>query len=258
MGKRNFNSFFQEILALAALAACTAACSYLLLETTGSRHPPSQSASPQPAVSMPQSSAAASVSSGNGSFVKFRDRSLVLVSPTVKMPDWYRPNLVTAFGVEMDSSTAAAYTAMHAAAAKGGISLWISSGYRSNERQGELFEQEVALYQKTYSVRSVAEAYAERSVARPGYSEHATGLALDLNGVRDDFDQTPAFRWLDTHAQEYGFILRYPKNKQEITHIKYEPWHYRYVGAKNAVAMKISGQCLEEYLQSEQKTAAVN
>ena len=249
MGNRNPHSLLPAVSALAALAACTAACAWLLLATSGGKQPQAQSVPPRAAVSAAPES---------GSLIKIRDRSLVLVSPAAKLPDWYKPNLVSAFGIEMDTSVEAPYTAMRATAAKDGISLWISSGYRSNERQNELFEREVELYQKTYSVRSVAEAYAARSVARPGCSEHATGLALDLNGVRDDFDKTPAFRWMDAHAQQYGFILRYPKDKQEITQIKYEPWHYRFVGVKNAVAMKVSGQCLEEYLQSGQKTTAVN
>ena len=255
MGNRNPRGFLQAVSAVAALAACAAACSYLLLSATGGlKRPQSGNA----ASAAPGGSSAVSKAPGSSSSLRVMDRSLVLVSPAAKLPDWYKPDLVTFSGIEMDASVKAPYGAMHDAAAKDGISLWISSGYRSDGRQSELFEQEVALYQKTYPARSVAETYAERSVARPGYSEHATGLALDLNGVSDDFDKTPAFRWLDEHAQEYGFILRYPKDKQEITHIKYEPWHYRFVGVKNAVAMKVSGQCLEEYLQPGQKTAAAN
>ncbi len=65
-----------------------------------------------------------------------------------------------------------------------------------------------------------------------------------------------AFRWLDSHAQDYGFILRYPKNKESVTKIKYEPWHYRYVGVENAKAMKKSGLCLEEYVS--RKTGIVS
>ncbi len=257
MGNRNPRGFLQAVSALVALAACTAACSYLLLSASGGKPLPAQSP-PLSSAASGTGSNASSTASGTGSSLKARDRSLVLVSPAAKLPDWYKPDLVTAFGIEMDASVKGPYTAMHAAAAKDGISLWISSGYRSDEYQSSLFEREVALYRKTYGTDSAATAYAERSVALPGHSEHATGLALDLNGVRDDFDKTPAFRWLDAHAQEYGFILRYPKDKQAITQIKYEPWHYRFVGAKNAAAMKTSGQCLEEYLQSLQKTAAAN
>lgn len=256
MGNRRFHNFRPAVSALAALAVCTAACVYLLLATSGGGLPRGAVSAPPRAAVFPEERAAPS--SAAPSSVRVMDRTLVLVSPAAKLPDWYKPNLVTAFGIEMDAAAAAAYTSMHAAAAKDGISLWVSSGYRSDERQSELFEREVTEYRKTYGTLSVAEAYAARSVARPGYSEHATGLALDLNGVLDDFDKTAAFRWLDQHAQEYGFILRYPKDKQDVTHIKYEPWHYRYVGEKNAVAMKVSGQCLEEYLQSVQKTTAVN
>ena len=258
MEKRDRRRFRRAASALVVLAACTAAGGWLLLSTFGGKMPQTQNAPPQSAVSSAGNGSSASSAPGGGASGKVMDRSLVLVNPAEKLPDWYRPNLVDFSGIEMDASVEAPYIAMRDAAAKDGISLWISSAYRSDERQNKLFEQEVELYQKTYPARSVAEAFAERSVARPGCSEHATGLALDLNGVRDDFDQTPAFRWLDAHAQQYGFILRYPKDKQEITRIKYEPWHYRYVGATNAVAMKISGQCLEEYLQSVQKTTAVN
>ena len=177
----------------------------------------------------------------------------LLVNYDNRLPDGYRPNLVTAYGFQMTAETAEAYMKMHDAAAADGVSLWISSAYRSVERQEELFEREIDSYAETHSSPQEAEAYAEQSVARPGYSEHATGLALDLNGVRDDFDTTPSFRWLDAHAQDYGFILRYPKDKQEITKIKYEPWHYRYVGEKAARAMKEKGLCLEEYVDSLQK-----
>lgn len=141
------------------------------------------------------------------------DGSPLLVNYGHRLPDGYRPALVTAYGFQMTAETAEAYTKMHDAAAADGVSLWISSAYRSVERQEELFEQEIDSYAQTHSSPQEAEAYAEQSVARPGYSEHATGLALDLNGVRDDFDTTQAFRWLDAHAQDYGFILRYPKDK---------------------------------------------
>ncbi len=258
MEKRDRLRFRRAASALAVLAVCTAAGGWLLLSTFGGKTPKTQNAPAQSTASSAGGGSSASSAAGDGASRKVMDRSLVLVNPAEKLPDWYRPNLVTFSGIEMDASVEAPYVAMRDAAARDGISLWISSAYRSVERQGELFEQEVELYRKTYPTRAVAETFAERSVARPGCSEHATGLALDLNGVRDDFDQTPAFRWLNAHAQEYGFILRYPKDKQEITRIKYEPWHYRYVGATNAVAMKISGQCLEEYLQSGQKTTAAN
>lgn len=182
-------------------------------------------------------------------------RTLILVNSEHRIPENYEPDLVTVDGVQMDAEAARAYAAMRDAAKADGISLWVSSGYRSVERQETLFRQEIEAYEKTADTRQEAEAFAEKSVARPGYSEHCTGLAVDLNGVLDSFDGTDAFRWLDAHAQEYGFILRYPQDKQEITKIKYEPWHYRYVGAEYARMMKEENLCLEEYLSSRDSAA---
>lgn len=183
------------------------------------------------------------ISSGQTAHV----HELVVVNQDNLIPSWYTLNLTDAFGVKMDAETAAAFTEMRTQASKDEVTLWISSAYRSNELQNKLFQQEVENFTKTCPTYAEAVASAERSVAKPGYSEHETGLALDLNGVRNDFDSTPAFRWLSLHAQDYGFILRYPKNKEKITKIEYEPWHYRYVGIENAKAMKKSGLCLEEY-----------
>lgn len=181
------------------------------------------------------------------------ENSLVLVNYEHKLPEDYAPDLVELDGIRINSTADRAYRKMRDAAKKDGVSLWISSGYRSVKRQEQLFQQEIEAYQKTAGTRKEAEAFAEKSVARPGYSEHNTGLAIDLNGVLDSFDGTDAFRWLDAHAQEYGFILRYPKDKQEITKIKYEPWHFRYVGVEHARAMKKQNLCLEEYLASSEK-----
>lgn len=74
------------------------------------------------------------------------------------------------------------------------------------------------------------------------------GFAMDIVSASADFVSTKEFSWLLEHAREYGFILRYPENKTEITGVMYEPWHWRYVGKEAAAAMHQSGQCLEEYL----------
>ena len=93
-----------------------------------------------------------------------------------------------------------------------------------------------------------AEKAAELLVQRPGYSEHGTGLALDFNGVSSDFEHDEAYLWLNEHAAEYGFVLRYPTDKVNLTGIDYEPWHFRYVGRENAEKMNELGYCLEEYI----------
>jgi D-alanyl-D-alanine carboxypeptidase len=184
-----------------------------------------------------------------------QNRCLVLVGPGNPFPSWYQPELTEIFGIKVDKAVVQPFAEMRTDASKDGIALWISSGYRSDLEQSTLFQREVEQYAKTSPTYSEAVAAAERSVAKPGFSEHATGLALDLNGVEDDFDTTPAFRWLQKHAHEYGFILRYPKDKESVTNIKYEPWHYRYVGTEAAAAMKKSGQCLEEYLAGKTSTS---
>ena len=267
--KRKVKDLFFIVAAVVSIFVFFAACVIAFLETYDYRDraagavpsgvsasaaqpvssaPPASQAVPAGASSEPDLPAEASLSGGD----------LLLVNYDHRLPDNFRPDLVTAYGLQMDRRVAGAYQKMAAAAASDGVSLWISSAYRSSERQEELFEEEVAGYAETYSAPQEAEAYAEQSVAKPGYSEHATGLALDLNGVRDDFDTTEAFRWLDSHAQDYGFILRYPKDKQDVTKIKYEPWHYRYVGAENAKFMKEKNLCLEEYLDLLEKSGSVN
>ncbi|MCL1866398.1 MAG: M15 family metallopeptidase, partial [Oscillospiraceae bacterium] len=85
-------------------------------------------------------------------------------------------------------------------------------------------------------------------IAVPGTSEHNMGLAIDFNSIHEDFDRTEAYRWLTINAHKYGFILRYPKDKTDITAISYEPWHWRFVGLGNASDILRSGLTLEEYV----------
>ena len=108
----------------------------------------------------------------------------------------------------------------------------VTSGYRSYQRQAEVYaESEPGKAQQ------------------PGASEHQTGLAFDVTvETNDGFESTPQYAWLMEHAHEYGFIQRYPANKADVTGISYEPWHYRYVGVNAATRMHQTGQTLEEFL----------
>lgn len=121
----------------------------------------------------------------------------------------------------------------------------VISGYRSYALQRELFEEKAA---------ETGEEEAARWVSRPGYSEHHTGLAIDLglfyeaDGSSGEFDGTGDYAWFAAHAAEYGFILRYPEDKSDITGIAYEPWHFRYVGVEHAQAITEAGLTLEEYV----------
>lgn len=134
-----------------------------------------------------------------------------------------------------------------------GLQLMVCSAYRSVARQDELFEE----MKRDYMAQGMSEqeAYDKTATIRTphGCSEHSSGLAADIVAVDyqmldDGFAETPEAQWLLAHAAEYGFILRYPKEKEEITGIIWEPWHFRYVGVENAKKIEASGLCLEEYL----------
>ena len=134
-----------------------------------------------------------------------------------------------------------------------GLEPYICSSWRSYETQEQLFEQEVESYIEQGYSESAARIQAAQWVAVPGTSEHELGLALDIVSVENQRleeaqEDTPTQQWLMEHCYEYGFILRYPKDKEDITGIGYEPWHYRYVGREDAAAIQNLGVCLEEYV----------
>ena len=89
----------------------------------------------------------------------------------------------------------------------------------------------------------------QQTINRPCTSEHNLGLAVDFNYINNEFEKTKEFSWLQKNAENYGFILRYNKNKENITQVNYEPWHWRYVGVDNAKKMNELNMCLEEYLE---------
>ncbi len=158
---------------------------------------------------------------------------VLIVNKTYALPGNYNPGL--------QSLSNKAFNKMKAAAKKDGISIWISSGFRSYKSQKSLYE--------SYCNRDGAAA-ADRYSARPGHSEHQSGLAIDVNsGSTAAYETTykKVGEWLKEHCFEYGFIIRYPEGKESITGYKSEPWHIRYVGTDLALLLKESGQTLEEY-----------
>ncbi|MCQ2418630.1 MAG: M15 family metallopeptidase [Clostridia bacterium] len=128
-----------------------------------------------------------------------------------------------------------------------GYSPLINESFRSHERQQEIMDAHIASYESSGYSHEDAVASAETEVAIPGTSEHELGLALDITTV-GDIDPTSLWSWLAENSWKYGFILRYPEEKTDITGITYEPWHFRYVGKKAAEEIYSSGVCLEEYL----------
>lgn len=173
---------------------------------------------------------------------------LVLVNKYHGLPEVYVPELEKLggrYGVgSMVPEAAAAFRAMADAAKQDGISLRSVSAYRSYLTQQGLYQHYVSIDGK---------ANAERYSARPGYSEHQTGLALDINtaSISAHFENTAEYAWLQANCARFGFLLRYPQEKESITGYRYEPWHYRYVGQDIARTCMDQGLTYEEYLAAQ-------
>lgn len=133
-------------------------------------------------------------------------------------------------------------TAMVAAAQADGVDLKVWSPFRSYSIQNDLFQRQVARM-------GGDEQKAATVVARPGTSEHNTGLCADFNMADDAFESKPMYKWMCENAENYGFILRYPKDKQSVTGVIYESWHWRFVGINNAKEINKLGVTLEEYVK---------
>lgn len=180
---------------------------------------------------------------------------ILLVNKEHPLPEHYQPNLerMREYGAEVDASILQPLRDMLAAGEKEGLSFWIASSYRSVERQRELLDEDIqTLVRQGYSY---SEAYEEvtKETMPVGCSEHASGLAVDI--VSKDYQilderqaRTDEILWLQENCSQYGFILRYPKEKEEITKVSYESWHFRYVGIAAAEEITKQGLTLEEYL----------
>lgn len=187
---------------------------------------------------------------------------MVLVNKEFSLPDGYepddlvRPNVAFSFGDQdieksyLRKEAADALEKMFADAASNGIQLFAISGYRSYDRQQEVFNAEVS---------RVGEEQAIQAVAVPGFSEHQTGLSMDISSksagfaLSEQFGKTAEGKWLKENAHRFGFILRYPKGKENITDYQYESWHYRYVGKKAASDIFKNDLTLEEYFNKVKK-----
>ena len=182
---------------------------------------------------------------------------LMLVNQSHPMEDGYVPELANIDDAhQVDARVLETLQNMLKAASDEGYSLYVCSAYRSVDRQKELFNESMIDYVNQGITYYEAAIETAKSIAWPGESEHATGLAMDIvssdyAGLDEKQGETDDQKWLMEHCYEYGFILRYPKDKSEDTGIIYEPWHYRYVGVEAALAIRDQGVTLEEYLNEE-------
>ncbi len=156
---------------------------------------------------------------------------ILIANKSYALPSDYNPGV--------DPNAQKAFSKMASEASKEGISLRIVSGFRSYSTQQSIYNNYVA---------SDGKAEADRYSARPGHSEHQTGLAFDVNSLSQSFENTPEGKWLAANCHKYGFIIRYPKGKENVTGYMYEPWHIRYLGTGTAEDVFVSGLTLEEYL----------
>ena len=155
----------------------------------------------------------------------------MIVNKKYSLPKDYNPG--------NNSEAIKALKNMQSEASSLGLNLGLLSGFRSYESQVSIYNNYVSKYGQSLT---------DTFSARPGNSEHQTGLAFDIGQISDSFGETKSGKWLAENCHLYGFIIRYPKGKQNITGYKYEPWHVRYLGVDIATKVKNSGLTLEEYL----------
>ena len=173
------------------------------------------------------------------------------MNATRELPADYEVKLDEIFstGHMLDYRVTPYYEKMYRAAKQDGVTLTPYSAYRSVARQKISLDSLVRAFELEGYSHEKAQKLAEKEILPPGTSEHNLGLCVDIVNTNQSFERTKAFAWLKKHAAEYGFILRYPKGKEAVTGIVYEPWHWRFVGTELAPKIKKSGLALEEYLQ---------
>ena len=173
---------------------------------------------------------------------------LILVNSNNAYPDNININLVKFQEKEVADIIYNDLVDMYNAALKDNITLKINNAYRSKQEQTQIFEDKMQAYENEGYSEENAYQQTSLTVQIPGYSEHETGLAIDFSNEGHYDENEQMWEWLKNNAYKYGFILRYPKDKYEITKIDYEPWHYRYVGKKAAKEITGKNITLEEYL----------
>lgn len=251
MNEQNQYSRGGALLWLVVLVAAVLAGALLPLHSAQSEADTTAAAVPETTESTEQTQALATEA-----VPTFADAYLILVNRDNSLPETYSVELTQLHDWEL-SVAECLYEDLREMLAAGraeGLSFQICSAYRTKEEQQELFDEDVrALLARGYS-QEAAEAAVHEYTMLPGQSEHETGLALDIVAASNqNLDETQAdtaeSKWLHSHCAEYGFILRYPEGKSDITGIAGESWHYRYVGHEAAAYLTENGLTLEEYWQ---------
>lgn len=178
--------------------------------------------------------------------------NLIVVNRWNKIPENYSVTLTElSNGEKVDSRIYPYLQEMFDAMRNEGIYPIVREGYRTAEYQQETFDEKVQAYMNEGYSRERAERTAKEWVAMPGTSEHQIGIAVDINADKTKSTNEEVYTWLAENAHNYGFILRYPQGKTDITGASYEPWHFRYVGIEHAQIIYEEHICLEEYLENK-------
>ena len=222
--------------------------------------PPEPSPSPSPIVSEAPSPTPTPTPSPAVSVDPYADRPDIDISSweyTIAnkdrlLPADFKPELTMVADGQYFDSRAAALNDFIAAAKAEGLTVYITSSYRSYATQEYLFNKKVNEYLASEGSLEAATEKAKTIVAYPGTSEHQLGLSCDLvdkyyEYMDESLENTPLSIWLAANCADYGFILRYPRNKTDITGVMYEPWHFRYVGKEAAAYIMSKGLTLEEF-----------
>lgn len=190
---------------------------------------------------------------------KLANDYLILINSNNPIPTKYQPPVIRVTGGQYMHITVAPIVEQILLDSKAeGITLNVLSGYRSAERQEFLFNRRVITYIASGQEPAAAFNLAAMTNPLPGTSEHQSGLCMDIveaphTSLVYELDETEGYKWMLKHCAEYGFILRYPKDKSEITSIIYEPWHFRYVGIEAATQIMKNNLTLEEYTEKYNK-----
>lgn len=180
------------------------------------------------------------------------DWRLVLVNYENALPKDFEPELLSSIDkTRKFDSRAIEYLIqmLQDMKANGYKNIWPQSTYRSVARQEEIFNKKVNYYMSMGKTKEEAEKLTLQKINKPGTSEHNLGLAVDFNNVDYNFEKSKEYKWLMENAENYGFVLRYPRDKKDITKVDCEPWHWRYVGEEHAKKMNELNMCLEEYIE---------
>lgn len=265
--KRRVRGDVKAAFAVLACALIVVLCVLAFRHRSGGAAGPSGSSSSQ---AIPSSSgSSASSASQTPQDLSAQEKTgglLMLVNKTHLLPSGYTPAFTTVPARyysstdkdrRFDQRAATELEQFIDGARAAGFHVNVVSGYRTYAYQKQNYDRHVSALEAQGETASQAKAEAAQLVAPPGTSEHETGLAADIitsdwytqhKDLTADFDKTDAFAWMVKHCADYGFVLRYPKGKENVTGYDYEPWHYRYVGTENARILMANGETLEQYV----------